>query len=1127
MPHLQLLTLGAPLLLTQSGEQVRFRTRKHFALLIRLAVEAGRRLTRDYLMDLLWPEVAAPRARHSLAQALTVLKGKIGRDQLIVQRASIALVAGAVQVDAGRLDVSETPIRGQFLDGFEVPGAVQFEHWKDEWRAKLMPRIRDCLVKQMDGGRRVGDFATVERHAQVLLDLDPLSEDAVRGLIEARAWVGDRTNALKVFGRFEAQLANELGAKPSAELVRIAELLREGRRAAPRPTVAGQVSERHERRFEAETLIGREREFARLYDAWLEVRRRQPRIVVLLGDPGVGKTTLTNAFVSTCQMEGAAIARAQAYDAERELPFGVLAELVKQLTLQRAIGGADPEALSELTRVSPEIFAAFPGVPKPVEWSAEVISLRLADGFLKVVEAAAEESPLVLVVDDIHAADNATTAILHIVARKLPRTRLLLILTARSNELHAAAGPSALISDGAIEALQTLELEPLPAEPAERVVAARVAKADARIADVPVARILQAGNGNPLALELLTKEWLAHGSSSLLSDLEALNTQPAANIGIPRAAVFDRQIRRLDAPTRAALDLAAVLGRRLADLSLYSVVDLSAAAAGEALSRLRDEGVLREVHGGLEFRNELIRAQAYYGVAGPVRHHLHRRVGEVLDQQPDARQAAKLEVAWHLLRGGDRSRAVSNAIEGAEAAISSGGFLEAEQILTVLLRDPCREDDIRQLRLLLARALLGQSKAEAAAPVLTLLGQSARLSVRERALATRMQATVAYLLNQDPGLGYCEAADAALLAARETGDLELIGNALFECARSGANAGDEGRVATAREEAEIAISQVASEVPPMLCYSKAYCDFFFFELAAGASGLESAIRTWNARQDPTGLSLGYTAYGTCKQGLGDFGSACEAYHKALALSTRIGDDLRSAVIASNLCVAKLHQGDFPSAVTFGELAVSTAARALSPRLVSIHLNLAASLFMNGQDDAALKSLSAAREASNRERSWFATMEFLMGCASFALQTRDVTLALELTEAAQRVAWRKERAVPHAGLFDMLTIHRALHVDGLDAARRLTNQCLAKYRGRHPLYFADIVGCNAWLDTLSLGKHSEGTRADLNLLDELGFAGLRAILGAQGFLTHDPRRSEYSRGMVASAPPTELASKDAK
>src|SRR5207245_9857884 len=133
----------------------------------------------------------------------------------------------------------------------------------------------------------------------------------------------------------------------------------------------------------------------------------------------------------------------------------------------------------------------------------------------------------------------------------------------------------------------------------------------------------------PLALELLTTEWRAHGSSSLLSDLEALNTQPVANIGIPRAigAVFDRQIRRLDAATRAALDLAAVLGRRLADLPLYEVVELSPAAAGEALSRLKDEGILREVHGGLEFRNELIRAQAYYAVAGPARRHLRRGGG--------------------------------------------------------------------------------------------------------------------------------------------------------------------------------------------------------------------------------------------------------------------------------------------------------------------------------------------------------------------------------------------------------------------------------------------------------------------------------------------------------------------
>jgi len=1102
VPHLQLLTLGAPLLLTQSGEQVRFRTRKHFALLIRLAIEAGRKLTRDYLMDLLWPDAAAPRARHSLAQALTVLKEKIGRDHLVVQRASIGLVAGAVQVDAARLDTLEAEIRGQFLDGFEVPGAVQFEHWKDEWRAKLMPRIHDCLVKQMDAGRRIGDFASVERHAQLLLDLDPLSDDAVRGVMEARAWVGDRSNALQVYGRFEMRLAQELGAKPSPDLVRIADLLREGRRPATRPDKGGQVSERRERRFEAETLIGREREFARLYDAWLAVRRREPRMVALLGDPGVGKTTLTNAFVSTCQMEGAAIARAQAYEAERELPFAVLAELVKQLTLQRAIGGADPDALSELTRVSPEIFTAFPGVPKPAEWAAEVIPLRLADSFLKAVEAATEESPLVLVVDDVHASDNATVAILHIVARKLPRTRLLLILTARSNELRTLAGPSALMSDGKIEALQTLDLEPLPGEAAERLVGAHVAKAEVQIADVPVARILQASNGNPLALELLTKEWLAHGSSSLLSDLEALNTQPAVRIGIPRAigAVFERQIRRLDPSTRAALDLAAVLGRRLADLSLYEVVELSPSAAGEALSRLKEEGILREVQGGVEFRNELIRAQAYYAVVAPARGQLHRRVGEMLEMRTEhAGGPGTLEVAWHFLRGGAPDRAATSAIRGAESAVNAGALVEAEQILQVLLREQGTEHATQALLLLLARALVGQSRAESAASVLTRLSRESGLSKPSLALTARMQATVEYLMNQEPGSAYCEAADRALEAARETGDPELIGNALFESARSGVNAGNEARVTAVRSQTESAMNEAGRDVPPILRYTKAYCDFFFFDLASAAAELERAISTLSARQDPVGLSLAYTGHGACKSGLCEFDAACEAYGKALQYSTRIGDDLKSAIITSNLCAAKLHQGDFPSAVAFGQQAVAIASNAVTPRSVAFHLNLASALLMSGDRDAAQRAVTAAEGAVRSERSWTTIMEFLLGYACFALESGNVTLALQMTESAERHAWGKERAVPNAGLFDKLRVYRIVHTGGPDAARPLVLECQQKYRHRHPFFYLDSIACGAWLERLSLGRYSADSETALGLFDRLGARGLRAILVAQGIL----------------------------
>ena len=195
-----------------------------------------------------------------------MLKAKVGREHLLLQKATIGIAEGVVEVDACRLGDAHTEVRGAFLDGFDVPNAPSFEQWKDEWYAKLTPRIRDALVTHMDAGRRVGDFATVERHAQLLYDLDPLSEDAVRGLMEARAWAGDRTNALKICARFTAHLLEELGAKPSTDLMRMESLLREGRASVSRPrdgqgegNPAGPA--RHERRFEAETLIGREKEF--------------------------------------------------------------------------------------------------------------------------------------------------------------------------------------------------------------------------------------------------------------------------------------------------------------------------------------------------------------------------------------------------------------------------------------------------------------------------------------------------------------------------------------------------------------------------------------------------------------------------------------------------------------------------------------------------------------------------------------------------------------------------------------------------------------------------------------------------------------------------------------------------
>jgi len=1070
--------------------------------LIRLAVEAGRKFTRDYLVDLLWSDAPPQRASHSLAQAISVLKAKVGREHVFVQKATVALADGVVDADVRRLDGRNVEIRGPFLDGFEVPGAASFEQWKDEWRARLMAQLRDCLVKQMDAGRRIGDFGTVERHALVLHDLDPLSEDAVRGLMEARAWVGDRTNALKAFGRFEARLDEELGAKPSPDLVRIANLLREGKRSPQRREGAEAAPARREQRFEAETLVGREREFSALYDAWLQVRQRTPRIVLVTGDPGIGKTTLTNAFLSTCQMEGAVVARAQAYEAERELPFAVLAELVKQLTLQRAIGGADPEALAELSRVSPEVFQVFPGVPKPPQWSAEVMPLRLADSFLKATEAAAEETPIVLVVDDIHASDNASAAILHMVARKLPRTRLLLILTGRPSELRMAAAPAALVTDSTVEALRPLELEPLGPQAAAQLVAAVATGGDASRGDPPTQRILRASRGNPLAIELLTREWASQEPSSLLRDLEAMDTQPVASLGIPRAigAVFERQVRRLDATCRAALDLAAVLGRRLSDLLLYDAVNLNPGQTTEALARLTEEGLLREVRGELEFRNELIRAQAYYHVPSPARQHLHRRVARLLADRPVREgYSDRLEIGWHFVRGSDTSEALVHALDGAEAALSVGAPFEAEQILTVLAQELTAHQNMKRVGLLLARSLMDQSKAVAAKAALQPLLSDPSLSLRETAEATGMEAAAEYLLAGQTGHLHSQAAERALNAARATGDSEFLGQALIEYARSGIENGNEDRVQAAQSEIADLLRRPGSGNRGALHWARGFCHYFFCDAKSAAESFERAIKE-GTLSNPVLLSLAYNGYGISRHCLCDFGGASEAFLRALELTSKVGDDSRASIINANLACSALYGGAYAEAIQYGLRSAELGVRSLTqPHLLAAYVNLAEACLLSGDPNKALKYWEQAAAWAADHATWRTRIEFLLESASFALALGNLTSALADIESVEKAAWNRERIISQPGMFEKLRAFRAYHASSPEDAVGIATRARERFRGRHPLYYLDAVAITAWLERQICGGYSSDTQKDLELFTTLEASGKRALLETQGFL----------------------------
>src|SRR5437773_5729268 len=237
-------------------------------------------------------------------------------------------------------------------------------------------------------------------------------------------------------------------------------------------------------------------------------------------------------------------------------------------------------------------------------------------------------------------------------------------------------------------------------------------------------------------------------------------------LGIPRASekMFERQSRRLVSITRSVLDTAAVLGRRLTALDLYAATDIAPGQAGEALSRLRDEGLLREIRGDLEFRNELIRAQAYYAIAAPIRQTLHARVADLLSQREPKGDAANLEIGWHFLRGGAPTLAAPFGISGADHAIAAGAPAEAQQILEALLSFEHEKELCQQMQLLLSKALLERSNASGAMPHLEAL-LSNPLSPRDKAEATRLRSNAEFLLAKSPRNLRVAAAKAALEAA--------------------------------------------------------------------------------------------------------------------------------------------------------------------------------------------------------------------------------------------------------------------------------------------------------------------------------------------------------------------------
>jgi DNA-binding SARP family transcriptional activator len=562
--------------------------RKHLALLIYLARSPRHTRSREHLIGLLWADRTEAAARHSLSEALRVIRRHAGQAAVEVTVGQVGLIADAVELDVDRLEelaaagdweTASELVAGEFLEGFSVPDASEFEDWLGAERERWRRRGVEVLVRSAERLAREGKAQDASGLAARALAIDPVSEPGVRAALRCLVLAGDRAGALELFERFRARLAAE-GVEPGPETRAMVERVRR-ERGLPRDAQPDGADEPSAAR---PPLGGRGEELGRLLEgAGRSARARRPVLLMIEGEPGVGKSRLLEEMLAVLRLDGVSVAAARAVEGDRADPWsGVLALARGGLLEMPGIGASPPAVLAAFAGVLPDWAERFPGVA-----SAEAVPLARA--LAEAARTAASEQPVVLAVDDAQWLDPDSALALGVGLRDLAAVPLTLVLAtapfpprAELDELRSRIGRD--VEGGAVR-LRRLD------RAAIRNLAERMLPGYDSIAlDRVVRRVATDSAGLPLlAVELLRAVVLGLDLGTITANWpEPLRTLEQSLPGdLPDAVVAAIRIgfRRLSPAAQRVLVAAAVLG----DLTTPPVLERALAMDAGELGRALDE----------------------------------------------------------------------------------------------------------------------------------------------------------------------------------------------------------------------------------------------------------------------------------------------------------------------------------------------------------------------------------------------------------------------------------------------------------------------------------------------------------------------------------------------------------
>jgi DNA-binding SARP family transcriptional activator len=564
--------------------------RKNLTLFLYLACAGRDGRSQDQLIGVMWPDKSQARARRSVTVALSTLRSCLGPNIVMTEGAQSWIDPAALRLDIDTLDAFTKAglwreangllvADAGFLEGFGSEVSA-YEDWLGTERGIWNRRIVDVRLHVADEELRAGDAGAAIEAAQQARRIDRLSEPAVMMLIRTLVLQGDRSGALGEYEAFVTRLREELSTEPSAPCVTLAERIRR-ERVIPAPYAPAPDAARRRA-----PLVHRGDQLNEIWHVWQRARSAPTAaLAMLVGDPGTGKTRLSDDLAARMRLDGAVTVVIRAVESDLATPWSGLLGLARGGLLGAAGLAAAPAA----------VLAWFAG--RIEEWADRFPALQKvppepepARAFVEVLRAVVREQPVVLVVDDAVMVDRDSLLAIEAALRDLAKAPLvaLLMIAAQSTrpeieQLRARVGRDL---EGIVSRLGPLDLPDI-VELAQWAVPSYNADAIDRLAR----RVLKDSAGLPLlVVELLSA--VADGldlqriDGAWPSPLRTLDDSMPGDLPEAVTGAIRVGFHRLSKTAQLVLTAAAVLEDRVTADRLARATGLDLSAVGAALDEL-------------------------------------------------------------------------------------------------------------------------------------------------------------------------------------------------------------------------------------------------------------------------------------------------------------------------------------------------------------------------------------------------------------------------------------------------------------------------------------------------------------------------------------------------------------